>query len=405
MKSFFFAGLLLLLIGIISVVPSQAQSDDAPPPIVVDCDVDENCVELEIVGDPIEHGCLELNGTAFSDPCSIRGHFDPSLWQADDGTLWMAYTRVTLFFPDPDDLETFAPNYATYLARSNDGGRTWEYVTTITESEVYAHPTNGDGIIAHEVPDITQNPDGTWSLVWVQYTRGYQVTEFNDPVIARKDAATPEGLADAETQLHMSGWGGSPIFVADYAAPLNEFPNCLGMTEPSIFTADGRSYTVVECISIDISDPTFPRVYEKAAIELFEWVDGAYEHVGTLLTYEDAVALTDGLGTSLVVTQPDVVQARNGDWILLLTPSNDTQNPPFQGCRVLTIDDLEAATIRRNVDGTPMLRASITATSQHLGAGQCTYNAASDTGVLFGVGFSLPEGGLRLNLIATGVHP
>lgn len=405
-RSFIFTGsALLLLIALVNIAPLHAQNDGLVP-VVIDCDAPNTCTAIAIEGDPIEHACLELNGTAFSDPCAIRGQFDASLWSDTAGTVWLAYTRVTLMFPDntpqPDE---FAPIYDIHLARSDDSGATWQYVNTAVEGLLYDHPTNGPGVIAHEVSDLAQNPDGTWSLVWLHYTRPYMVEAYNDVIVARKDAARPEALANAETQFHVSGWGANPLFPVDFRpAQPPDFQNCLVMTEPSIFTADGRSYFVVECISVDLSDPTFPRVFEEGTIELFEWIDGDYEHIGTLLDYSDARALTDSNGTMLSLEQPDVALSRSGEWLLLVTPNDLEQDPRYQGCRVLTIDDLSSASIQRNDDGTPAVRAVITAASQHLGAGQCTYHAASETGVIIGVGI---EGvnELRLNLFATGFHP
>lgn len=398
-----FLAVLFILVGLVPGL--YAQEAPAPPdPVVLDCDTNEACREIAIQQDPIDDGCLPINGAALSDPCQIRGHFDPSLWQGDDGTLWLAYTHVSLVFPQPGDLEAIAPSYDTHLARSDDGGATWAYVAVITTGSAYDHPQYGPTVIAHEVPDLAQNPDGTWSLLWLQYTRPYDVTAFNDPVVARKDAPTPAALADAELQLHLSGWAESPWFPADFSPTLpSGLSNCLGMTEPSIFTADERTYVVVECLSVDISDPAFPIVPEEGTVELFEWLGHDYAHIGTLLTYPDAQALA-GEGDAVSLAQPDVARAQNGDWLLLVTPNNQAQDPPFQGCRVLTIDDLSTASVRRNADGTPQLRASITATSQHLGAGQCTYNASSETGVMFGVGFDAGQG-LRLHLVATGLHP
>lgn len=396
----------LFLIPLMLVLSTAFTFQDEPNPVVVDCDESSTCIEIVIDADPIEHACLELDGTAFSDPCAIRGQFDASLWSdAGTGTLWLVYTRASLFLPDRNRLEAFAPRFDTHLARSDDGGSTWEFVAKLTEGEAYDHPEQGPGIIANEVADIAQNPDGTWSMLWLQYTRPYMMDAYNDPVVARKDAPSPEALAEVEAQLHLSGWGESEWFRADYTPSLeNGLFHCLGMTEPTIASNGVSTYVAVECLSVDITDPTFPLIYEDWTMELFEWLGDRYTHVGTLLTYDDAVALVEGDGLAMSLAQPDIARSRSGDWLLLVTPANGEQDPPYQGCHVLTIDDLATASVARDADGTPVVRAIITAESEHLGAGQCTYSSESETGVMFSVGFEEPET-LRLHLVATGLHP
>jgi hypothetical protein len=395
----------LLLLILLSTQILFAQ-DSSTKPVEVNCDTSGSCYEIAIAADPIEHGCLVVDGIAYSDPCTIRGQFDPSLWQEDDtGTLWMAYTDVSLTFPINGNFDVFAPNFDTHLARSDDHGQTWQYVTKLTRTRPYDHPDFGGSVVTHEVADLAQNPDGSWSLIWLQYTQPYGQEGFNDPIIARKDALDPIALSNAPVQLHMSGWAESDYFPVEHKPGVDAgLGNCTAMTEPSIFTTEGRSFVVVECLSVNVLNSAFPLIPQQWTMELFEWNGEMYRHVGTLLSYDDARALTEGDAPDVSLAQPDVVQARNGDWLLLVTPINRSLNPIHRGCRVLTIDDITTAMVQRNDDGTPTVRASVVATSEHLGAGQCTYHADSNTGIVMGVGFSEGEG-LRLHLLATGVHP
>lgn len=389
---------------------SAASAHSQEQPQQLDCGL-VDCPELEITDDPIDRACLFYEGIGYSDPCEVRGTFDPSIWQdAESGTLWMSYTWADLFFPVENDFELFSANYETHLARSDDAGVTWHYVATINSSldTLYDHPVNGPGIIAHEVSDLVQNPDGSWTLLWLQYTTPYTSVDFayNDPHIARRDAASAEQLAVAPIQQHLAGWGQSEYFPTvhnpSWAAGLQD---CPGMTEPSIASDGAQVFVVVECISVDINSPDFTRQYERGTIELFEWIESEYRYIGRLLDYADAERFVAGEGNRLALTQPDLVQRRDGGWALLIVPSNDGDPMPYQGCLALDVADLASAEIARDNAGVPIVLASVTATSDHLGSGQCTYHPASETGILLHRADETPAGGVRLSIVATGVHP
>jgi hypothetical protein len=75
---------------------------------------------------------------------------------------------------------------------------------------------------------------------------------------------------------------------------------------------------------------------------------------------------------------------------------------------VLEVEDLAAARIRREPDGRPHVRAVLDADGNGLGPGMCTYDAASETGVLlvitrFDLGRDPPD--LWFSLRRTGFHP
>jgi hypothetical protein len=75
---------------------------------------------------------------------------------------------------------------------------------------------------------------------------------------------------------------------------------------------------------------------------------------------------------------------------------------------VLEVEDLERARVRRAADGAPHVRAVLTADGNGLGPGMCSYDAASETGVLlvitrFDLSGDPPD--LRFSLRRTGFHP
>ena len=74
---------------------------------------------------------------------------------------------------------------------------------------------------------------------------------------------------------------------------------------------------------------------------------------------------------------------------------------------VYTLDSVPAARVRRDASGAPVPRAVITADGAALGPGPCTYDAASDTGVLLvSTDFALSAFAPRNHFSrrATGIH-
>lgn len=91
-----------------------------------------------------------------------------------------------------------------------------------------------------------------------------------------------------------------------------------------------------------------------------------------------------------------------------MTPIRDGADPAHQGCVALEVEGLAAAHIRRNADGSPFVRAVLTADGNGLGPGLCAYDAASETGVLlvitrFDLAADPPD--LLFSLRRTGFHP
>ncbi len=417
-KTMFYALFLLSLMLVPGVLqPIEAQSREiealdlpAVADVVVDCGQVE-CPQVIIEGDPLDDGCLEIDGLPQSNPCIVRGQFDPSLWQdRETGTLWMSYTRSVPFFPFPGDYAVISQLFETRLARSDDAGQTWTTVTTINAGvePLHEHPEAGPSVIAHEVSDLAQNPDGSWSMLWVRFN--FPVAGefgYGNALIARRDAPSPPQLAQGAAQNYLRGsldWGEDFPTLHD-AGQVGGLRDCTVVTEPAIASDGERVFIVAQCISIAVFRPGRPTVYENGAIELFEQVHGELLYIGRLLDYADAQALTAGEGGQLILTQPDLVRSRDGDWLLIVTPGNDRQDAPYQGCVVLTVDDLDSATMRRDDEGTLDIRGYITAPSDHLGPGQCAYDPASETGVLLYRGDDQPGGGLRLEIVATGLHP
>lgn len=65
-------------------------------------------------------------------PDFFRGDGDPSLeYDAGTGTLWMSYSWLNLFDIDPGPGVDNYGGVRTHLARSDDGGNTFQFVRSI----------------------------------------------------------------------------------------------------------------------------------------------------------------------------------------------------------------------------------------------------------------------------------
>ena len=104
--------------------------------------------------------------------------------------------------------------------------------------------------------------------------------------------------------------------------------------------------------------------------------------------------------------QADIMLARDGTPILIVTPIVDNADPMHQGCVVFEFDDFAAASLLRDNTGQAVPRVIITADGNGLGPGLCTYDANSDTGILLVITTVLDNPvDIEFSLRETGIHP
>ncbi len=86
-----------------------------------------------------------------------------SLERDTDGTLWLSYSWLEedTLPGNPEQLHAVA----THLARSTDGGASFEFVRAVNA----AAPSPGNvGLVMHEVSTLARTPDG-WEDLWLTY--------------------------------------------------------------------------------------------------------------------------------------------------------------------------------------------------------------------------------------------
>jgi len=243
----------------------------------------------------------------------------------------------------------------------------------------------------HEVSTLAHTADG-WQDLWLTYALVPPElrVEFH---YQRTLAATPDALGTTITPYLRGTSGDIPTELV--GSSIAGLESCAVFTEPALFAHAGTTYLATTCI-VNPADPTTQRLV------LLRQTASSLELGGELLTAADAAELG---GTR--VEQLDLSVARDGTILAIVTPILDGSLTPHRGCIVLEIDDLEHAHVRRDAGGHLVQRARITGSSDGIGAGLCTYDRDSATGILIDLTtFGTPGSGLvAFSLRATGVHP
>ena len=176
--------------------------------------------------------------------------------------------------------------------------------------------------------------------------------------------------------------------------------DCFAVTEPALFRQAGD----------DLAGHLLPGLRRApragsivTASSCFARPKTATSSSGTLLDHRDA----QRMGADRL-EQADLAVARDGSVILTVTPIRDGTEPMHQGCVVVEVEDLARARVRRDASGAPVRRVNLTAYGTGIGPGLCSYDAASETGMLLVITDIDPSASpprFVFSLRATGVHP
>ncbi len=355
----------------------------------------QRCPQIPIANHPFNgtHACI--GGSV--QPCPARGFWDPSLvHDSESGTLWLAHTAGTALLLSAGVPSSLTTTNILALARSTDGGRTFSFVSELAPARPYTDGSNVQGTLEHEVASLVRRTDGKWELLWFEYFQptGADRREF---VLVRRVADSPEGLASASDEVYLGGklpsLLGSPV--VNLSTQFAELPDCATFTEPALLEHGGATYLALNCIAISGSTVN-PSAFRMV---LLKREGTAWSYVGVLFNADDARALG---GTDL--TQGNLAHTKSGGVVLIATLADDTKTPIHRGCYVFRVNDLATASIGRDATGAPDWSIHVQSPSDHLGAGLCTYSAASETGIVI-TRFDLDQTGLQGELLSTGIHP
>lgn len=389
----FLGFIILLLITGISLAPTTTAQDNDEP-IMFHCALDDTCPEILIGGNPF----AQIGNS----PAPFRGYGDPSLeYDPSTDTLWLSYSWLDVLVTptDADPLIDFGVR--THLAQSTDHGQSFQFERAVNETTQFSHSeANLDGWLIHEVSTLVHQPDGDWQIMWLSYFDpfGETVDRF-DFYYAHTTASTPEELGDT-SQAWIRGFATSDIYEARYnLSAIGELGDCAVFTEPALFSDGTDTYLATGCIVVDGGQ----RRPEHERVVLLRQTNASYEYLGILLDAEDAAFVNADR-----LEQADISFSHDGAILLIITPILDNADPQHQGCIVYEIDDLSTAHVKRDADNHPIPRAIITADGNGLGPGLCTYDPASETGIMLvitSVDLVSNPPDIIFSLRATGIHP
>ena len=383
------------------LVLSGTQTDPtalaADPPARFHCSLDETCPEVMVAGDPF--------ATLGAGQAPFRGYGDPSL-EADpeSGTLWLSYSWLDVLVSDPGPPPVIDFGVRTHLARSDDNGASFTFVKPLNATTRLSHPDSGEeGWTIHEVSTIVREAQGAWQTLWLTYFEALgepppgAPEDRSDFYYTRSVASSPDALGD-ESEPWIRGVGTSPSFGAQYdLSAIPELFDCVAFTEPALFTQAGSTYLATNCVVV--IDGVRRDDLERLVL-LREEANG-YGYVGTLLSYADAL----DLGATRI-EQVDLALSQNGAVLLMGTPILTGGSPEHLGCVVFQVTNLATAQVLRDDTGDAVQLAVITGDDSSIGPGLCTYDAASETGVLMVLHILNPDPfDLVFSLRATGIHP
>jgi len=384
----FFVNILACGGGSANIIPPQAAPGD-PQPTIFLCNPDITCPEIVVSGN-------EYSTDAF------RGYGDPSLeFDASTNTLWMSYSWLNVVISDPGSPAVFDLAVRTHLAKSIDNGNSFSFVREINQPEQETHPDSAEqGLTIHEVSTLVKQADNEWQVLWLKYFTPLGTTpgveDRTDFLLWRSTSNTAENLADnsevwARTFVASDAWN-APINLNN----ISELSDCAVLTEPALFNHNNQIYLAASCLIVDL----FGRHTDRERLVLLRQISSGYEFVGNIFDALDAASL----GAD-VLEQADISVAKDGSVIIIVTPIVLGGDPSHQGCVVFEFDDFSNAQVKRNANGKSLARNIITADSSREG-GLCSYDAASETGIIM-VLTNVTQNGtdVEFSMRATGVHP
>ncbi|MGH7710456.1 MAG: sialidase family protein, partial [Gemmatimonadaceae bacterium] len=383
-----------------------APSDNAgntPPPrstLTIDCTAaNPACPEIPISGDAPYR--LPDGSTS-----PVRGYADPSLRRDPaTGTLWLAYSWPHLDFTPGTNTGTV--NVDSHLARSVDGGLTWQFVRPLWLGVPTVDDVGQSGYFNQETVSLAVRSAPTGS-VWYSMRHRYFTRAGSDPritsfTINAATASSPELLVQAE-EAQLGGDLTSAFWRVDFnlASLAADLRGCT-FFDPGIIWHNNALYLATQCIlygaSGEAPERQFVAVFSTTAqgtARTWTW-----RYLGKLATYTDAVALG---GQTLL--QTDLALGNDGTLLAIFSPSRpNTPVADHFGCRVVEIASLDPPRLARDLTGALRVRVVVTATDQlPTGPAACGYDPASATGLLI-VRRDQSRNQLAVTLNRTGLKP
>jgi hypothetical protein len=382
---------LLAACGGASSPPVNEPPPSMPPPLAppqrvsVDCLASGPCTARVPMGDAPSKLPSGL-------PSNFSGYGDPSVRADPGGTrLWMLYSWLQVHVVSSTQRP---PGVDIHLARSDDGGASWQFDTVLWPSTpgVDLGGSQAPGYEDHEVANLV--PMGGAVPRWVGARLDYFVP--NDGGFGARPlgsfrirvgvADTVHGLAQASFaslggSATAPGWG----VTQNLSALSPALAACRFYNEPALHWRAPSLYLALRCHAFDaLGRPDVA----ASAIQVFATTPDAahatawvWRYVGRLAAGAEGAEL-GGVG----VTQVELATGRDGKLLALLTPdawSSALGDFVHYGCRAVEVESLEPPRLARGADAKLAVRAQVTASDlAAYGPGACAYDAADAGGIV-----------------------
>ncbi|NNE56061.1 MAG: hypothetical protein HKN32_08580, partial [Flavobacteriales bacterium] len=303
-----------------------------------------------------------------------NGVFDPSLEYDENGTGWLSYSNVGI----PQFVET-------RLAKSNDEGRSWTYVSTPNKSyEETLSPKKGlkvQGAWRYETSSLLYDPTDVPSKRWKLFSERYfakKPYKKDDALhgagwIELKTAATPEGPWSKEQCV----LGNRDFCKTNINRLSPDLKNMSYYNEIGSIVVEGTIY-----LSLDASPtPSGLGEWDERSIIMIASSDhgNSWKYLGKLTQYEDAARLG-----YLALTGSSLAK-QGSKYYLLLTPSGAKglgKKKGHDGTLVVEFKDITKGIVNRNGSGELVINKVIRPTL-HSGGLSDYDEANSGGGLLF----------------------
>lgn len=314
------------------------------------------------------------------------GIYDPSVAYTPDGREgWLAYSSVR------GNQKPIGAYVHTHLARSTDGGASWQFVKVLNSStdDTLKLPDGNSlsGLWRYEVPTLVhdaEDPDA--GRRWKLFVHQYFWAPKKDRLVAYgwiavRTAADPSGEWSAAVPLF--GAGKSPPApynktLVDVNALDASLKNAIAYSEPGVLTHDGRLYLSMTALTPRIG---LTGIGVKHVIFLLASDDHgkSWRFIRTLLTPENAKTLGCEFFDGSSLAEED------GRFFLLAAPMVRGKNEVHHGTVAFEFESLAEGRLKRDEKQRPVIAAYFAPQPGIFsgpGAGQATYDAHNTSGGL-----------------------
>jgi hypothetical protein len=354
--------------------------------VSVDCiPGSQGCSELRIKGDSafVLPSGSPSPFSGFADPCIRKDPKAPF--------LWLTYSWPNYHFANGSQI----PTVDTHLAKSADGGNTWEFVKSLWPSSPLTNPADASqpGYLNNEASNILPVAKGdsvTWYAVRLNYLMlaqgGTNARPINSFHIRVFKATSPEALDSSPsailgTSMTSPTWG-----VNQNLSLLAPELNDVGLwNEPALFFENDTLYLALVSFVYDANGQP---LMDKHGVYVFSTVPTGvpagwrWSFRGKLAGSSEAQELG---GQRL--SQVDIARSSSGTLMLVCTPDDwipALSDYNHKGCDVLAIRSLSKPELVRDASNKLTVLARVTASDAGpLGSAASAYDANSSTGILF----------------------